>query len=125
MSILKKLGAALLLAAISLPMWAAPATANATGEITIKTKAVDSKSIAIYLYNLDKEKTTLQVRDRHGNVYFQKRINHHNGFSMLLDLEQLPAGSYIIQVNRKDGASSQVVRVMEEGLLLSQIVEKE
>ena len=125
MSILKKLGAALLMAAISLPMWAAPATLTPTGEITFKTKTVENKSVAILLYNLDKEKTTVQVQDRQGKVYYEKRINHHNGFSMLLDLEQLPEGSYVIQVSRKDGKTSQVVRVMEDGLMLSQIVDKE
>ena len=125
MSILKKLGAALLMAAISLPMWAAPATLTPTGEITFKTKTVENKSVAILLYNLNQEKTTVQVQDRQGNVYYEKRINHHNGFSMQLDLEQLPEGSYVIQVSRKDGKTSQVVRVMEDGLMLSQIVDKE
>ncbi|MCB0563866.1 MAG: T9SS type A sorting domain-containing protein [Phaeodactylibacter sp.] len=125
MSILKKLGAALLMAAISLPMWAAPATLTPTGEITFKTKTVENKSVAILLYNLNQEKTTVQVQDRQGNVYYEKRINHHNGFSMQLDLEQLPEGSYVIQVSRKDGKTSQVVRVMEDGLLLSQIVDRE
>ena len=125
MSILKKIGAALLMAAISLPMWAAPATLTPTGEITFKTKTVENKSVAILLYNLNQEKTTVQVQDRQGNVYYEKRINHHNGFSMQLDLEQLPEGSYVIQVSRKDGKTSQVVRVMEDGLLLSQIVDRE
>ena len=124
MSILKQFGAVLLLASISLPIWASPAAVS-PGEITFKTRTVDNKSIAIQLYNLDKEKTTVQVQDREGNVYYQKRINNHNGFSMLLDLKQLPEGSYILQVNREDGAMSQVVRVTETGLLLSQIVEEE
>ncbi|MCB0546843.1 MAG: hypothetical protein KDD19_04595 [Phaeodactylibacter sp.] len=123
MFILKRFGAALLLAAISLPLWAAPAITS-PGEITFRTRAIDQKSIAVQLYNLAQETTTLQVQNREGQVYFEKRISKHNGFSMLLDLEQLPEGSYILSVKRKDGVKTQVVRVTEDGLLLSQITEE-
>lgn len=123
MFILKRFGAALLLAAISLPLWAAPATNARPGEITFKTRAVEQKSLSIRLYNLEQEKTTFQLRDRQGNVYFEENIYNHNGFSMLLDLAQLPEGSYILYAKQKDEVKSQVVRVTEDGLLLSQVVE--
>lgn len=122
MSILKQLGAVLLLTAMSLPMWATPTATP--GEITVKTKAVEQKSVAIHLYNLGQEMTTLQIQGRQGKVYYEKNIFNHNGFSMLLDLEQLPEGSYILYVKQKDEVKSQVVRVTEEGLLLSQVVEE-
>ncbi|MCO6476467.1 MAG: hypothetical protein J5I94_07590 [Phaeodactylibacter sp.] len=122
MSILKQLGAVLLLTAMSLPMWATPIATP--GEITVKTKAVEQKSVAVHLYNLGQETTTLQIQGRQGKVYYEKNIFNHNGFSMLLDLEQLPEGSYILYVKQKDEVKSQVVRVTEEGLLLSQVVEE-
>ena len=46
MSIFKKLGAALLLAAISLPVWAASSVNTIGGDITVKTRTVEAKSIA-------------------------------------------------------------------------------
>ncbi|MCB9289614.1 MAG: hypothetical protein H6560_20080 [Lewinellaceae bacterium] len=124
MSIFKKLGAALLLAAISLPVWAASSVNTIGGDITVKTRTVEAKSIAVQLYNLDKENTLLQVKDQQGNVYFEKSIHNHNGFSMILDLESLPEGTYLLSVNREDGNKTQVVRVMDNRLLLSQIVDK-
>lgn len=125
MSTLKQLGAVLLLAAISYPAWASSSISAPPGEITFKTKVVEQKSIAVQLYNLGQEKTTIEVQDREGKVYYQKSIKGHNGYSIVLHLDELPESSYIISVSHKDGVSTQVVRIEEYGLMLSQIVEEE
>lgn len=125
MSILKQLGAVLLLAAISFPAWASSSADTTPGEITLKTRVVEQKSVAVQLYNLGQERTTIEVQDREGKVYYQKSIKGHNGYSIVLHLDELPESSYVISVSHKDGVSSQVVRIEEDGLMLSQIVEEE
>ncbi|MCO6488308.1 MAG: hypothetical protein J5I98_07825 [Phaeodactylibacter sp.] len=126
MIILKQFGAALLLAAMSFPLWAtAPNFDGVPGEVAFKTKVVEQKSVAVQLYNLGQERTTIEVQDREGKVYYQKSIKGHNGYSIVLHLDELPQSSYIISVSHKDGVSTQVVRIEEDGLMLSQIVEEE
>jgi len=125
MLFLKKFGAALLLAALTFPAFATPTVDVSPADAKVKTKAVEQKSIAVQLYNLGEEATTLEVESRDGTLYYQKRIKGQNGFGIVLNLESLPEGAYMLSVNRKEGVQTQIFRITEEGVLLSQIVERE
>ena len=124
MSVLKQLGAILLMAAMSLPLWAGSTLSADPAEVVFRSQVTGEKSVKIQLYNLAKEKTTLQVQNFDGKILFKQQIRNHNGYSLLLNLGQLPEGNYIIQVSQEDGAKAQVVRVNEDGLLLSKVVDE-
>lgn len=112
------------MAAMSLPVWASSTFSADPAEVVFRSQVTGEKSVKIQLYNLAKEKTTLQVQNLEGKVLFEQQIRNHNGYSLLLNLGQLPEGNYIIQVSQEDGAKAQVVRVNEDGLLLSKVVDE-
>lgn len=108
--------AALAVLTISLP---GQANVNPNARINLCTKAIEAKKVVVQLANLAKQPTFLMLQSTYGDVYYKEAIRKHNGHRTLLDLEKLPAGKYILSVRQKGETQSQVIRVTEEGVLVS------
>lgn len=119
MKTFKKVLAALILAAMALPVWAHTAD---DGGFTFHSETADAKAVVIQLANLAEQPTVIAVKSLHGFTYHKERITGRNGFRTKLILDQMPAGKYLITVKQGDAEKTQVVRITEKGLLLSDIV---
>ena len=119
MKTFKKALAALVLTALTLPVWAHVVS---NGGFNFSSQTQDSKAVVIQLTNLDQAPTVIAVKSIHGFTYYKERIKDRNGYRAKLDLEQMPEGKYLITVKQGDTEKTQVVRVTEDGVLLSDIV---
>ncbi|MCB0570422.1 MAG: hypothetical protein KDC66_11685 [Phaeodactylibacter sp.] len=114
-----KVLAALLLAAIVLPLWAQTAY---HGDFNFRSETEDAKSVVVQLTNLDQQPAIIAVKSVHGFTYHKERIRGRNGYRARLNLEQMPVGKYLITVKQGDTEKVQVVRVTDKGILLSDVV---
>jgi len=112
--------AMLVLLALAMPSRADVAPKSA---INVYTKVVEAKKVVVQLTNLAEQPTLLTLRSTRGNVYYKGTIRKHNGHRTLLDLSQLPEGRYILSVSQKGNEKSQVIRVTEGRVLLSDVWE--
>lgn len=111
----------LLTLALAMPLLIAQAKDKVIELVLLKTK-VESKSLVINLANLQKERSVLRLKSLSDNeVFYNRTINDHNGFSTRLNLEDLPQGRYVLEVEQKSGNMSQVLLVDQEKIMVSKI----
>jgi hypothetical protein len=111
----------LLTLALAMPLLIAQAKDKVIELVLLKTK-VESKSLVVCLANLQKERSVLRLKSlRNNEVLYNRTITDHNGYSTRLNLEDLPQGRYVLELEQKSGNVNQVVVVDQEGIQVSQI----
>lgn len=89
--------------------------------ILVKTKAIDDEKVHVRLANLQQEMTTVTLETLKGDVLYSQNVRKHNGYTISLDLAELPDGRYLLRVSQADTELQQVVVKNENGIALSRI----
>ena len=100
----------------------APVSAHAqsTDDPMKVTSEVEGTNINLLLTNLQQETTTINISTIDGNeVFFTEHIRNHNGYSLSLQMEELPAGKYLLTVKKGETVKHQVIVIEYGDILLS------
>ncbi|PPK85249.1 hypothetical protein CLV84_2141 [Neolewinella xylanilytica] len=92
-----------------------PATAT-TVEPLITRSFVEDNRLELVLANLEQERTVVRLTNLDQDIeYFSDRVKHHNGYGVSLSLDKLPAGRYVLSVEKGDTVRRQVILKTETG----------
>ena len=112
--------ATLCLAVMTLPVWANNSTPTVSTDILVNAKISEGKIISLKVSNLQMEKTSIKLTDLIGdNTYYRDFIKDHNGYGRRLNLDNLPAGKYMLTVKQKDEYVKQIIVIKDNYVLLS------
>ena len=100
---------------------ATPAVSPATAVEPIITRSyLEDSRLDLVVANLEKERTIVSLTDLDGkNEFFRERISDHNGYRVSLNLKELPAGRYIVSVEKGDTVRRQVILKNDAGTMCS------
>ncbi len=116
---------ALLIGLGTLPVMAATPP-NATGNVLLKTTALNPTDLRITLANLELQNTEVVLKSLDGTrTFFREIIRKHNGYSILVDLEGLGDGKFLLEIEQDDEALHQVIVIDDGQMLMSKVVEDE
>jgi hypothetical protein len=91
-------------------------------KMLVKVHQLETGVLHLQLANLQKVNTTITLHDLDGTSYFRQQVNDHNGYSIKLNLSEVPAGRYVMRIHQADGKEvSQIIYKSEDQLLLSQL----
>jgi hypothetical protein len=111
----------LLTLALAMPLLIAQAKDKVIELVLLNTK-VEAKNLVVNVANLQKERSVLRLKSlRDNDVLYSKTITDHNGFCTRLNLEGLPQGRYVLELEQKSGNMNQVVVVDQESIVVSQV----
>ncbi len=96
---------------------AAPAVATATTvEPLITRTLIEEGRLEITLANLEQERTIVRLTDLNNRTeFFSDRIKNHNGYGVCLSIDELPAGRYMLSVEKGDTIRRQVILKTDAG----------
>ena len=80
---------------------------------------VSAQRIELQLTNLQQQPTLVSLVNLDQGPVYTNRVRKHNGYSLTLDLAELPAGRYLLQVKQGKVLRQQVVVKTAAGLISS------
>jgi hypothetical protein len=102
--------------------WCTTLGATSTPDkLLMKTHTVENTHLVLQLANLQQQKTVVSISDFAGTTYSRQTITDHNGYSVSMDLEQLPEGRYVLLVSQNGQQMKQIIYKNENMLLVSKI----
>lgn len=95
---------------------------NDPEKLQVKSKVVENQSIVVQLFNLQQELTTMSIISMDGKTtYCKKFVKDHNGYSWKIDLEEMPEGRYVLEVQQGDTVKKQVMLIRSDNVQLSSV----
>lgn len=89
--------------------------------ILVKTKMIAAEKLHVRLANLQQEMTTVRLETLQGEMLYSQNVRKHNGYTIALDIADLPNGRYLLRVSQVDTEVQQVIVKDEYGIKLSNI----
>lgn len=86
----------ILIIATSLSLQAKPASKGE--QMIVHVTQENQHSIKVQLANLEKKRTLVQIIDIQGKIWLSDYARGVNGYSKMLDLDEIPTGQYVLQV---------------------------
>ena len=90
--------------------------------LKVRSEVKAEKQIKVLLVNMMKVPTKVTITSMEGERILYEMVRDHNGYSFDIDLSQLPNGRYLLEVSQKDEERSQVIRIDNGKVLLSEVV---
>ncbi len=94
---------------------AAPAASN---PVKLKGDIVASGLLDVQLTNLMQQPTRVLLESYSGVAYFQDYVKGHNGYRKLLNLSNIPEGTYLLKVQQGEAIITMVVKHEAAGRFL-------
>ena len=83
---------------------------------SIAVRVLDAKSFAIYMKQITDQKIRLTIKDDAGQVLYFKTIRNNNSFNRKMNLKELPAGQYSLEIRDNIGTLSYPIALAEGSL---------
>ncbi|CAH1002396.1 hypothetical protein LEM8419_03291 [Neolewinella maritima] len=81
---------------------------------------VDAFELNVQLINLQGQRAVITLQQLDGTTGYQTRVKEHNGYTLTLQLDEVPAGRYLLTVKQGKTVRRQVVVKSAAGILCSE-----
>ena len=93
--------------------------ANGVTDPLVTRTQVANFRLDLKLINLQQQRTVITLRHLDGTTHHQTRIKEHNGYSLSMQLRDVPAGRYLLTVKQGKRLRQQVIVKSDTGILCS------
>lgn len=83
---------------------------------SVTIRVLDATSFALYLKQIEDQRLKITLKDSAGEVLYTKRLRNRNSYDRRMNLENLPAGKYSLEISDNVGTLSYPVKMTVNAL---------